>query len=74
MCCNHNKSNSMFTVIVMWKYQYRDETAIGGYNKVDQKDFKRLNKQVLREGATNAAVSVERYSLHLKLNKPFHTL
>jgi len=40
----------------MAKYQYRGED--NGKTKLnDIKDFKRLNKVVLKEGATNAAVS-----------------
>ncbi len=42
----------------MWKYQYRDDNAKGGFKPVDAKDFKRLNKKVLQEGATNSAVSI----------------
>ena len=42
----------------MWKYQYRNENEKGGFKPVDTKDFRRLNKKVLKEGATNAAVSV----------------
>ena len=41
----------------MWKYEYRKQNEAGGFRKVDTKDFKRLNKKVLQEGATNAAVS-----------------
>ena len=43
----------------MWKYQYRKENEAGGFRKVETKDFKRLNKKVLQEGATNAAVSTD---------------
>ena len=47
---------SQFALKVIVKYQYRapEDPKIKS-NHVDVKDFRRLNKVVLREGATNAA-------------------
>jgi len=42
---------------VMDNYQYRVEDEKGRFKKPEVKDFRRLNKVVLKEGATNAAVS-----------------
>ena len=39
------------------RYEYRAEGEKGGFKNPEIKDFKRLNKVVLKEGATNAAVS-----------------
>ena len=45
-------------ITVIEKYQYRAPEDLRSKNKVpDIKDFRRLNKVVLKEGATNAAVS-----------------
>ena len=41
----------------MDNYQYRAEDEKGRYKQPEVKDFRRLNKVVLKEGATNAAVS-----------------
>ena len=38
-------------------YQYRDEKEKGRFQQPDIKDFRRLNKAVLGQKATNAAVS-----------------
>jgi hypothetical protein len=48
-----------FPFSVIENYQYRDEAAKGKFSSPDIKDFKRLNKAVLREKATNAAVSTK---------------
>lgn len=37
------------------KYQYRVDNPKGAFQKPDVKDFRRLNKAVLKEGATSAA-------------------
>ena len=51
------ESNSApLTVSVIGKYQYRG-VEVGKTKTADNMDFKRLNKIVLKEGATNAAVS-----------------
>lgn len=42
---------------VMDNYQYRVDDEKGRYKHPEVKDFRRLNKVVLKEGATNAAVS-----------------
>ena len=42
---------------VIENYQYRDEREPNRFKKPDVQDFKRLNKLVLREKATNAMVS-----------------
>ena len=44
-------------IIVIEKYQFRDEKEKGRFVSPDIKDFKRLNKAVLGQKATNAAVS-----------------
>ena len=48
---------TLFVSAVIDKYQYRAEGEKGRFKHPDIKDFKRLNKVVLKEGATNAAVS-----------------
>ena len=62
----------MFCLAVIERYQYRVENEKGARIAPDIKDFKRLNKVVLKEGATNAAVS----SLHSyqELNKSHQPL
>ena len=59
-------------IAVIERYQYRVENEKGARIAPDIKDFKRLNKVVLKEGATNAAVS----NLHpyQKLNKSHQPL
>mmetsp|Transcript_30468 Transcript_30468/g.37513 ORF Transcript_30468/g.37513 Transcript_30468/m.37513 type:complete len:240 (+) Transcript_30468:15-734(+) len=60
---------------VIENYQYRDEAAKGKFSNPDIKDFKRLNKAVLREKATNAAsnrVSRASYDLKLKQKQTRH--
>ena len=42
---------------VMENYQYRAPSEKGAFKQPEIKDFRRLNKVVLKEGATNAAVS-----------------
>ena len=44
-------------IIVIDNYQYRDEREKGRFQQPDVKDFRRLNKAVLGQKATNAAVS-----------------
>lgn len=53
---NHGCS-SCFCLLVIERYQYRLENEKGARIQPDVKDFKKLNKVVLKEGATNAAVS-----------------
>ena len=42
---------------VMDRYEYRAADPKGQFKAPEIKDFRRLNKVVLKEGATNAAVS-----------------
>jgi len=42
---------------VIDKFQYRDETEKGRFKHPQVNDFTRLNKAVLKEGATNAAAN-----------------
>ena len=44
-------------ITVIDNYQYRDEKEKGRFQQPDVKDFRRLNKAVLGQKATNAAVS-----------------
>lgn len=41
----------------MTRYQYRVEDPKAAFKHPDVKDFKRLNKVVIKEGGTNAGVS-----------------
>jgi len=54
---------------VIEKYQFRDEKEKGRFVSPDVKDFKRLNKAVLGQKATNAAAnrqSRQQFDLKLK--------
>ena len=44
----------------MDRYEYRGTDMKGQFKAPDIKDFKKLNKVVLAEGATNAAVSAHK--------------
>lgn len=53
----------------MDKFQYRDETEKGRYQHPKINDFTRLNKAVLKQGATNAAANRAMRQQHdLKVN------
>ena len=51
-------------IAVIGKFQYRVDDPKMAFKHPDSKDFKKLNKVVLKEGATNAAANRQMRQQH----------